>query len=124
MNPIILLIEDDDQVRSLLADLLRSVGYMVFDLSNGREAARICERHQPDLIVTDIIMPEKDGIEVIIDLRRTYPTLRALAISGGGVHNREIYLRLAEKLGATSTLVKPFTPEAFLRAVREILERR
>ncbi len=118
----ILLIEDDESIRTLLQENLVRAGHEVTMAANGREGL---ERHKPgafDLVITDLIMPEKEGIEVLQDLRVRDPQMKALAMSGGGQFGAaETYLRLASLLGAGQVLAKPFTRDQFLAAVNEAL---
>jgi DNA-binding NtrC family response regulator len=118
----ILLIEDDDSIRLLLRENLARDGHEVTTASNGREGL---ERYSPgayDLVITDLIMPEMEGIEVLQDLRTRDPMVKALAMSGGGQFGAaETYLRLASLLGAGKILAKPFTRDQFLAAVNEAL---
>lgn len=118
----ILLIEDDEAIRMLLRENLTRAGHEVTTASNGREGL---EMHRPgafDLVVTDLVMPEKEGIEVLQDLKVKDPKLKALAMSGGGQFGAaETYLRLASLLGAGKVLAKPFTRDQFLAAVDETL---
>ena len=120
--PSVLLVEDDDQLRALLKLVLISSGYDVWEASSGKGVERLYQQHHPDLVVTDLMMPEKDGLEVIMDLRRQDPKVKILAISGGGPRSPEIDLRMAQKLGAVSTLSKPFLDTEFVEAVRLVLE--
>ena len=119
----ILLIEDDDAIRQLLMENLARDGHAVTTAGNGREGV---ERFRPgayDLVITDLVMPEKEGIEVVQDLRARDPGLKVLAMSGGGHFGAaETYLRLASLLGAGRVLAKPFTPAQFLAAVKEALK--
>ena len=120
--PNILLVEDDLQVRSFLKALLTRAGYDVREAGNGAEALRACGELPPDLVITDLIMPEKEGLETIIELRRDYPGVRIIAISGGGRNPPQDYLTVAERFGARRTLSKPFSSDEILRAVDEVLK--
>src|ERR1700749_2894690 len=120
--PGILLIEDDDQLRTLLKRLLTSSGYEVWEARDGQGVVRMYEEHQPDLVITDIVMPEKEGLEVIMELRRRDRKVKIITISGGGQINGEAYLMVARKLGVQHTLAKPFNNADFLEAVRRALE--
>lgn len=120
--PHVLLVEDDDQVRMLLKTNLISAGYEVSEAPNGAGAGAMYKQRRPDLVVTDVLMPDKDGLELIMELRRTDPSVRILAISGGGKTDSESHLKIAQKLGAKQTLAKPFGNDAFLEAVRLALE--
>jgi CheY-like chemotaxis protein len=120
--PKILLVEDVEQLRTMLKLLLTSSGYEVWEAPNGR---RVCDMHQQqnfDLVITDLVMPDIEGLGVIMDLRRIDPNVPIIAMSGGGQGGGEEYLRIARKLGAQRTLSKPFENEQFLEAVRLALE--
>ncbi|HUT22857.1 MAG TPA: response regulator [Sumerlaeia bacterium] len=117
----ILVVDDDDQVRAFIAQLLLRQGYQVVEASDGAQAIRLFREEPADLIITDLIMPEKEGIETIAELRRDYPHVKIIAMSGGGRVGPVSYLQLASKLGAKRTFAKPFDPIEMLRAVREML---
>lgn len=117
----ILIIEDDEEVRDLLDSLLTREGHEVATAANGKQGVAAFTEQPFDLVITDIIMPEKDGIEAIMDLRRGRPQLKLIAISGGGRAEPENYLHSAQLLGANRTLRKPFSNEAIVAAVRELL---
>lgn len=119
--PRVLVIEDDEEVRELLDSLLSREGYAVTTAANGKQGVDAFLSEPFDLVITDIIMPEKDGIEAIMDLRRGRPELKLIAISGGGRAEPENYLHSAQLLGANRTLRKPFTNQAILAAVRELI---
>src|ERR1700680_1216734 len=111
----ILLIDDDPQLRRLLSRVLKGAGHTVREAKDGREGIELFHRTRPALVITDIVMPDTEGIETIRELRREAPALPILAISGGG--NLSLYLRLADELGATTTLAKPFGNDELLSAV-------
>jgi len=117
----ILVIEDDTEVREYLENVLGRAGYAVVSAANGKDGVTRFNDQPVDLVITDIIMPEKDGIETIIDLRRGRSELKVIAISGGGRAEPENYLHSARLLGADRTLRKPFTNEDILGAVRELI---
>lgn len=119
--PRVLVIEDDEEVRDLLDSLLSREGYDVATAANGKLGVSAFLSQPFDLVITDIIMPEKDGIEAIMDLRRGRPELKLIAISGGGRAEPENYLHSAQLLGANRTLRKPFTNQAILAAVKELI---
>lgn len=117
----ILVIDDDPLVRATLRALLEGEGYEVtiaVDGENGLEAFR---RHTPDLVITDIVMPEVEGIETIRQMREIAPNLPILAISGGGRGVSLDYLRMAQRLGATEVLAKPFEAEELVGVVARCL---
>lgn len=117
----ILIIEDDSVVRDYLVTLLVRAGYMAVAASNGEEGVMLHQHAPADVVITDIIMPEKDGIETIIDLRRSALVPKVIAISGGGHIAADDYLRSATLLGADLVLSKPFTGDAILSAVDRLL---
>jgi len=117
----ILIVDDDEQLRTMLRMFLQSAGHEVLEASDGRLIGKALEQH-PDLIVTDVLMPGTDGLEVIIELRRKNPNVRIIAMSGGGSIKGQSYLTLAEKLGAKSSLAKPFSKSEFLDAVELALK--
>ena len=118
----ILLVEDDDELRSLLKELLTSSGYEVLETSNGTRACEVYQRDRFDLVITDVVMPDIDGLEVIMELQRLDKNVGIIAISGAGQDKGKDYLRIAKKLGAQFTLSKPFTNADFLDAVSLTLE--
>ena len=117
----ILVIEDDNEVRDYLESVLTRAGHLVILASNGKEGVEAFAKDPADLVVTDIIMPEKDGIETIMDLRRANPNLKVIAISGGGRAEPENYLHSARLLGANRTMKKPFTNKEIIDAIDDLL---
>ena len=122
MSVQILLIEDDDAVRELLETVLKDAGYDVWPLPHGREAMKVLNVVSVDMVVTDIIMPEQDGIETIMKIRRLLPRLPIIAMSGGGRLNLEQYLKIAKIVGATRLLAKPFQPADLLSLIDKMLQ--
>jgi CheY-like chemotaxis protein len=122
----ILLVEDDDQLRTLLRLLLTESGHQVREARNGREACDLYQQKGFDLVITDLVMPDIEGLAVIMNLRRINENVRIIAISGGGQgggpKKAEEYLLIAQKLGAQLTLTKPFGNHEFLDAVCSALE--
>jgi CheY-like chemotaxis protein len=116
----ILLVDDDDQFRKMLGAMLRRDGHDVVEASDGKEGLRLYKENQVDIVVTDIVMPEKEGIELIIELRKEFPDVKIIAISGGGRIGPKGYLHLAESLGAVCVFEKPIERDEFLRAVNEL----
>jgi YesN/AraC family two-component response regulator len=105
----------------MLIRLFVKAGYEAAEAVNGREALNMQEKNPADLIITDIIMPEMEGIDTIITFRENYPQAKIIAISGGGHIDSGEYLDLADKLGAARTFAKPFSLNQLLSAVRELL---
>jgi CheY-like chemotaxis protein len=118
----VLVIDDDVAVRQTIALLLEDVGIEVVQAADGKEGLRAFQRSRPDLIVTDIIMPEKEGIQTIIDIRKSDRYLPIIAISGGGRVGNTDFLEIASRLGATTTLPKPFDPEVLVGLVHRLVE--
>ena len=122
----ILLMEDDDQLRTMLRLLLTRSGHQVWAAANGTGACELYQQQGFDLVITDLVMPDVEGLEMIMDLRRINQNVRIIAISGGGQRGgkstAEEYLLIAQKLGAQLTLAKPFDNQEFLDAVSLVLE--
>ena len=117
----ILLVDDDAELLAMAALFLRRAEHVVTTAGNGKEAMRLVEGNVFDLVITDLVMPEKEGIEIIIELHRKLPALKILAISGGGFSTPKNYLAPALKLGAARTLAKPFSGIELLAAVTGLL---
>jgi len=118
----ILIIDDEAATLDLLHRILVSEGYDVVLATNGREGVQKFQQQPCDLVVTDMVMPIKDGLQTILDLRLEAPELPIVAISGGGVIPKERYLTVAGYLDNVETLAKPFTREALRNAVEKMLQ--
>ncbi len=118
----ILIIDDEPQIRSMLKLMLERDGYEVAEAPDGNEAIRLYRQNPADLIITDLIMPNQDGIGMIIALKKEFPDAKIIAMSGGGLNKPEGYLKGAKKLGAACTLTKPIDRDEMLRAVRDVLK--
>ncbi len=110
-------------IAKMLRSVLEKAGYLISAACNGKEGLLAQHRQPVDLVITDLIMPEKEGIETIIELRRTYPRLRIIAMSGGGRTAAADYLQIARHVGAARVIAKPFGIEEMVAAVREVLGR-
>lgn len=119
----ILLVEDDDMVRQTMEEILRLAGHETRSARNGREAIALCAESGPDLVVTDILMPEIEGVETIARLRALKPELPIIAYSGGGRSERFEFLDMAERIGADRVLRKPILPRQLCEAVDAALAR-
>ena len=119
--PSILLIEDDDEFRETLANALTERGYTVTQAEDGEQGVKRFRAAPTDLVITDIVMPNKEGLATVVDLRRDYPKLGIIAMSGGAAHEPALYLKIAGVLGATRTLKKPFDLPTLLTAIEEVL---
>lgn len=118
----ILIIDDEDQSRNMLCQALTRAGYEVLTASDGNEGIELFRTVRADLIITDILMPDKEGLETIMDLRRDFPDVKIIAMSGGGLTGNLNFLDIAERLGAQRTLEKPFHLQEVLQLVQELLE--
>jgi CheY-like chemotaxis protein len=118
----ILVIDDDVLVLDMLYELLTREGYDVLRASNGEEGIRLYRKEPVDLIITDLIMPEKEGIETIIELRKDFPDVKIIAISGGGRIGTKDYLNMAKIFGVQRTFTKPVAREQLLGAIRELIK--
>jgi YesN/AraC family two-component response regulator len=117
----ILIIDDEQPIRLMLRKLFESEGYTVTEASDGIEGIKCYHENPADLIITDIIMPEKEGLETIIALKKENPDVKIIVMSGGGKHKQDVYLDMAKKLGAKQTFKKPIRKEELLRAVKELI---
>jgi len=117
----VLLVDDDEPLRKMLKFSLQKMGHLVDEARNGDEALRLCASEPPDLVLTDIIMPDKEGLEMILEIRQTYPQLKIIAMSGGGRTNSVDYLKIARRLGAMHTLEKPFSYDDLNTAITMVI---
>lgn len=115
----VLVVDDDAGMRNFLRMLLELEGYEVALAANGLEALETQRQHPAAIILTDLFMPEAEGMETIVQLRDEFPQARIIVMSGGGVHLGTDYLKLARELGAVKTLKKPFAPQDLIDALRE-----
>ena len=118
----ILIVDDDVVARALLRMTLEGEGYDVKEAADGVMAIKLYREEAADLIITDLFMPEKEGLEIIIELRRDFPDVKIIVVSGGGKFEPKLYLQTAGHLGALRTFTKPFDPNELLLAVREIVD--
>ena len=118
----IVIIEDDALIRHMLISALRVEGHEVSPAANGQEALPLLRGKSPDLVITDLFMPECDGMEVISTLRQSHPQTPIIAISGHSTKSG-LFLKMAEHLGAETTLQKPFSVQELYSTVRSVLER-
>jgi len=117
----ILLVDDDDALRKMLRLNLEMMGYTVAEATNGKEALAAQQSEPADLILTDLVMPEKEGIETIGELRKKYPSAKIIAMSGGGRVSAADYLKVAKMMGANFALAKPFSQQELAAALANIL---
>lgn len=118
----ILVVDDNDEVRRMMRQALELHGHDVMDAGNGVEALAQFRRKVTDLVVTDVVMPDMEGLQTIIELRALDAGVKILAISGGGTFVPDGYLKSAEMLGADKGLEKPFTVQQLVDSVDQLLE--
>ena len=117
----ILVFDDEPSILLMLKKMLEKAGHEVDTALNGREGMELFEKNKPDLLITDIIMPEKEGLETILQLRKKYPELKIIAISGGGRIGPGGYLPSAKLFGADMIFQKPLIQKEFMQAVSSLL---
>jgi len=123
-KPKILVIDDDDLVRATIVAVLDRADVEVTEAEDGNVGMRLFEESGHDVVITDILMPNREGIETIRDLRRAEQDVKIIAMSGGGNIDKMQLLDLARKFGADRVLPKPFTPQQVLTALDEVLAER
>ena len=117
----VLVIEDERNLRNIVCSILRQAGHDVVEVEDGCEVTEEILNQDLDLVITDILMPEKEGIQTIIELHRNNPQLKIIGMSGGGMDGPEHYLDMAKEFGADDTLQKPFSKEKLLKTVDAVL---
>jgi DNA-binding response OmpR family regulator len=117
----ILIIDDDLAVRDTLIAILEDRGYEVITAVNGQQGLAVFRRELPDLLVTDIVMPVKEGLQTIREIREERPDMKIIAISGGSRTERHDFLEIARQLGAWDVIVKPFDVDDFVARVDRCL---
>ncbi len=118
----ILVIDDDEQILILLKSMLKRQGHEIVTANNGEEGIKLFRQKPTDLVITDLVMPEKEGIETIIELKKDFPDVKIIAVSGGGINVAENYLDVASDFGADMAFAKPLDSEKFLEGVGKILQ--
>jgi CheY-like chemotaxis protein len=121
-RPRFLVVDDDPIFQLILRSHLEEMGFEVAVADNGKAALKLCLQFKPNVVILDMFMPEKEGIETIPALKRMDPTLEILAISGGGAGNRDLALKTARLLGARHILRKPFTRAELSAALSVIMQ--
>jgi CheY-like chemotaxis protein len=118
----ILLVDDDDLFLAMLSAVLTRAGHQVRVAFDGQRALKLYSSQPTDLVITDLVMPEKEGLELIGELRRLNPHAKIIAVSGAGPNVLKDYLKVAKVLGAKRVLGKPFSESEILNAVSEVLQ--
>lgn len=116
----ILLLDDDKNILNVLEDYLSFSGHQAKSVTIGQEALEILRQEEFDLLITDIIMPEQEGMEIIHTLNTELPALRIIAMSGGGRHHNYNFLHYAKRMGAHATIQKPFHPQELLSLINSL----
>lgn len=119
--PVVMIIEDDRDLREMLRTILLRKEYTVIEADNGREALKNFKPGVTDLVITDLLMPEEDGLKVIMMMRELKKEIRVIAISGGGKAGPGNYLELAKALGADAVFSKPFAVNDLVTRIEELL---
>ena len=118
----ILIIDDDYHILLMIKKMLERAGFEIDLASNGNEGLELFKKIPFDLVITDIIMPEKEGLETIREMKRIHSDFKIIAMSGGGKISADNYLETAKIFGASTVLGKPFTQKQLVTAVQEVLE--
>ena len=122
--PSILVVEDDEALRRLFEQMLLRDGHEVTIAADGAQALKLIEAMSFDVVVTDLIMPEMEGLSLLRELRHQKSPLKIIAMSGGGRGSATDYLEMAAMLGAAATLSKPFTHQQLTEAVERVMKAR
>jgi len=117
----ILVIDDDELTRSMICHALKKAGFEVLEAANGNDGVQKAKDDKPDLVVTDILMPDKEGIETILEIQALDRNIKIVAMSGGGATKNMTFLEMAKKAGAKYTLSKPFKPSVLLEIIDRAL---
>ena len=117
----ILIIDDEPHILLMLKKMLERVGYEIEIATSGVEGIKLFKESGSDLVITDIIMPEKEGLETIREMRRIKSDLKIIAMSGGGKVSADNYLQIARIFGAAKSIAKPFTQKEMVSAVQSLL---
>jgi len=121
MKEAVLIIDDDPDLLALMASAFSSAGFDIHIAADGYAGSKLFGQHHPPLVVTDIVMPQQEGIETIRELKRELEPPKVIAISGGGRNGTADFLRWAKELGADETLLKPFPMAALVSMGRRLL---
>ena len=122
MSKKILIIDDDAVMRLTIQGTLKKHGYTTLIAENGDEGVKLYKTEQPDIVITDMLMPNKEGLETISEIRAINPQAKIIAMSGGGSTQNMTFLQLAKKVGANHLLTKPVKPDQLLVAVESLID--
>ncbi len=121
-NCSILVVDDEPGIRELLSMMLEAAGHTVITAEDGVQAPKLLAANTVQVIITDLLMPERDGLEFITEVRKKFPGVKIIAMSGGGHIARDSYLRIAKNFGAHFLLEKPFSQAGVLGAIEAVLK--
>ena len=119
----ILLVDDNDQLRAMLCEALTGEGYQVQEASDGHQGIKLYENHPTDIVITDLVMPGKEGLEMILEIKKLDSKVKSIAISGGGRSGPQNYLKMAKAFGAQRVITKPFSHAEMLEAISQVLDK-
>ncbi|MFQ5469159.1 MAG: response regulator [Gammaproteobacteria bacterium] len=118
----ILVVDDENSVRMMIREMLEGGGHEILEASNGVEACQVFRQSKIDLVITDMVMPEKNGLDLILELKKDYPNIKIIGISGGGgITGRFEYLPIAKLIGAATVMEKPFQMSDLRNTVNQVL---
>jgi DNA-binding response OmpR family regulator len=117
----ILVVDDEEIIRNLINIILKQAGYCVRMACNGEEASQLLNQSVPELLITDLVMPEKSGTQLIQEVRSQHPAIPIIALSGAQSDQPGVYLEMAKSFGANYVLAKPFSLGELLGLVKEAL---
>jgi CheY-like chemotaxis protein len=117
----ILVIDDEPAMRELVARILSPAGHSIIEAANGIEGVGLAEKHRPEVVITDVLMPGKEGIETMCEIQARLPASRIVVISGGGRARNLMFLDIAKALGASAVLAKPFRSAELFKVVEACL---
>jgi DNA-binding response OmpR family regulator len=120
----VLVIDDDAAMRRLVRRILNGAGHEAVEAQDGVVGLAKFHAEAPDIVITDIIMPEREGVQTILEMRATGSQIGIIAMSGGGMGTAQLYLNIARDLGADAVLAKPFRPDELIAAVDRLLNRK
>jgi DNA-binding NtrC family response regulator len=118
----ILIVDDEPGIRELLCLMLEAAGHTVVTAEDGIQAPKILASQPIQVVITDLLMPERDGLEFITEVRKKFPEVKIIAMSGGGHIARDSYLRIAKNFGAHVLLEKPFSQSGVLGAIETVMK--
>jgi CheY-like chemotaxis protein len=117
----ILVVDDEPGIRELLCLMLEAAGHNVVAAEDGIQAPKVLAAQHIQVVITDLLMPERDGLEFIAEIRKKFPSVKIIAMSGGGHIARDSYLRIAKNFGAHVLLEKPFSQSGVLGAIESVM---